>query len=161
MRKKDLILQNEKLFEELDSAVAQIKELKQKLSEKEQLISSMRNETEILGANEIQESNNEENKSQEPELLSVFKYGAAVIGKTVVQSARYCTSLTSAEANEDTKELVNLILGRAEVAKAEILKIISSDATEQEKLDSIDKQFDLANDYFKSVMAQRQGEGYV
>ena len=80
-------------------------------------------------------------------------YGASVIGEIVISAAKYCNRLTS-EPTEEKRELVNLILGRTEVAKAEILKIISADGSFETKKNAIIREKAAAEDYFQSVMAQ-------
>ena len=52
--------------------------------------------------------------------------------------------------------MVNLILGRTEVAKSEILKIISLDISLEEKKELINEQYKSAEDYFISVEAQKE-----
>ena len=52
-------------------------------------------------------------------------------------------------------ELVNLILGRAEVAKSEILAIVSLEEDFFVKKERIDGVFEKSKEYFESVMAQR------
>ena len=54
----------------------------------------------------------------------------------------------------NTKELLNLILGRTEVAKAEILNIVSSNMSFAGKVQSIDSVANEANEYFQSVLEQ-------
>ena len=49
-----------------------------------------------------------------------MEYGAKVIGQIVVSAAEYSNKLTIG-SNSSQKELVNLILGKTEVAKSEIL----------------------------------------
>ncbi len=85
-----------------------------------------------------------------------IRYGASVIGKTVVEAARCCNSLTGNSVDQNVKERVNLILGRTEVTKAEILKWISSDLSYEEKCQRIDEEFLSAQDYFASMMAQTE-----
>lgn len=82
-------------------------------------------------------------------------YGAEVIGKVVVEAAKCCNRLTSGEPSQAVKELVNLILGKTEVTKADILKIVSSDTSPEAKMQEIDRCFTEAADYFESVMAQQ------
>lgn len=80
-------------------------------------------------------------------------YGASVIGKIVVSAANYSNRLT---AGGETKyrELVNLILGRTEVAKADILSAVTSDNGFDTKKAAIDLIYEQACEYFESVMAQ-------
>ena len=82
------------------------------------------------------------------------KYGASIIGKIVLSSTTYCNELTLT-MGASAKELINLILGRTEVAKAEILKITSSNASIEDKKAMIDSEAFSAEDYFKSIMAQK------
>ena len=83
-----------------------------------------------------------------------FEYASAVIGKIVVASAEYSNQLT---VGGETRyiELVNLILGRAEVAKSEILAIVSLQEEFSVKKERIDIVFEKSKEYFESVMAQR------
>lgn len=81
------------------------------------------------------------------------EYAASVIGKIVVSATESCNFLTTS-GNPNAKELVNLILGKTEVLKAEILNIVYSPADFITKKALIDNQFDKARDYFASVKAQ-------
>lgn len=80
-------------------------------------------------------------------------YGASVIGKIVVSAANYSNRLT---VGGETKyrELVNLILGRTEVAKADILSAVTSDNGFDTKKAAIDLIYEQTCEYFESVMAQ-------
>lgn len=82
-----------------------------------------------------------------------MEYGSQIIGKIIVESAKFANSL-SESAGENKKELVNLIMGKAEVAKAEIFNIATSDMADANKKEMIDSQLQEATDYFKSVAAQ-------
>ena len=79
-----------------------------------------------------------------------------MIGKIVVSGAKYCNLLTALPENSITKEQVNLILGRTEVAKAEILKITENDMTFEDKKSAIDSKEKEAEEYFGSIMAQTE-----
>lgn len=81
------------------------------------------------------------------------EYAASVIGKIVVNATESCNFL-STHTNTNAKELVNLILGKTEVLKAEILNIVYSEADFITKKALIDNCFDAAKDYFASVKAQ-------
>ena len=83
------------------------------------------------------------------------EYGATVIGEIVVSAARHCNRLTR-EPSGDVKELVNLILGRTEVAKAEILKAVTDQCEFELKKEKIIREKASAEDYFQSVAAQMQ-----
>lgn len=157
MRKKELLLQNTKLFDEVTALELTVTELKGELSRKEQEIAELKKIIEELEADKnasepLKEL--EEKVIAQVELEADVDYGATVIGKTVVEATKCCNSITLSATGDSAKELVNLILGRTEVAKAEILKVVSSDLDNEEKVKNIDAQYELAVDYFKSVMAQ-------
>ncbi len=80
--------------------------------------------------------------------------GAAAIGKVVIAATKSSNILTSIGDTDEIKELINLILGRTEVAKAEILKIISLESELQVKKEMIDREVEAAEDYFISVRGQ-------
>ncbi len=82
-----------------------------------------------------------------------MEYGSCVIGKIVVESARYADQVSTLSA-ENKMELLNLIMGKAEVAKAEVFAIATSLTDEETKRELADAQFSEALDYFKSVVGQ-------
>ena len=82
-----------------------------------------------------------------------LEYGANVIGKITVESAKFCDKITSKGGN-NTRELLGLIMGKSEVCKNDILSIAMSDAENENKLQLIDAQYNEALDYFKSVVEQ-------
>ncbi len=88
------------------------------------------------------------------EVNDVTQYGAEIIGKIVVAAAQNSNTLT---AGGETKyrELVNLILGKTEVAKADILSAVNSETTFEIKKNIIDDVYESTLEYFESVMAQR------
>ncbi len=83
----------------------------------------------------------------------VMEYGSRIIGKIIVESARYAEQI-SASVTENKKELLNLIMGRAEVAKAEIYSAATSETSADAKKALIDAELSDATDYFKSVAGQ-------
>lgn len=95
----------------------------------------------------------EEPKEQKSLLSEEFEYASAIIGKTVIQATKVCNEL-SLQDNEDKVDLVNLVLGRTEVLKAEILKILNSENSFQDKKDLMQKEQVAAYDYFDSIKAQ-------
>ena len=97
--------------------------------------------------------NLEQKVANQVRLSDETEYAASVIGKIVVSATRHCNYLT-ATGNPNAKELVNLILGKTEVLKAEILNIVYSPADFITKKALIDNQLDTAKDYFTSVKAQ-------
>ena len=82
-----------------------------------------------------------------------MEYGAKVIGQIVVSAAEYSNKLTIG-SNSSQKELVNLILGKTEVAKSEILSVIQTDDAFEVKSSKIDQIALVTKEYFESVLAQ-------
>jgi len=80
-------------------------------------------------------------------------YGAKTIGKIVISAAQHCNKIAVLNT-ADSKDLVNLILGRTEVAKAEILNILESENDYDTLKKLIDKEKNETYDYFNSVRAQ-------
>jgi DNA-directed RNA polymerase subunit F len=80
-------------------------------------------------------------------------YGAKTIGKIVISAAQYCNKIAALNT-ADSKELVNLILGRTEVAKAEILKILELEEDPEAARKLIEQEKNATEDYFNSVRAQ-------
>lgn len=84
---------------------------------------------------------------------SIMEFGAEIIGKIVIESAKYA-DLVAASTTLNKKELLNLIMGKSEVCKAEILNVVTSNASTETKISLINSQLSEAVDYFKSVAAQ-------
>lgn len=82
-----------------------------------------------------------------------FTYASDIIGNIVIKAAGFINELT-ANDNPNKKELINLILGRTEIAKAEILNVVSSEVSFDAKKELIDTQFNEALEYFKSIIEQ-------
>ncbi len=93
-------------------------------------------------------------KSKEIQLPEVTLYAASVIGKAVVAVTKLCNKLTLYEQDDTRRELVNLALGRTEVLKAEILKVLKAEISFEEKKNLIEKESQDAYDYFDSIIAQ-------
>lgn len=157
MRKKDLLTQNTQLFDKISEAQLQISSLKKEIADRDTEIGELKKEIERLNSkiNATKPLKTLEAKVvKQTEVSPCVDYGAAVIGKTVVEAAKCCNSLTANGNPELAKELVNLILGRTEVAKSEILAIVSSEDGFEAKKQKIDAQYENAVDYFKSATAQ-------
>ena len=155
MRKKTLLAQNISLFEQLEQLRAQnalkdkkIKELEEKLAtltaKKEE--EPPKTQTEPL-------RRLEERIASYKKLQPDYEYASDVIGELVVSSANGSNTLT-AGGNTEHRELVNLLLGRTEVAKAEILAIVTGEGDFEEKKSKIDAVREETLDYFSSVLAQ-------
>ena len=157
MRKKKLLKLSEDLFNRLDATQIALKEAKQENENLKKEIEILKSENETLKKAEIQSEplkQLEEKIKKQANLSEDAEYGSQIIGKIVITAATYCNKLTSVSENTDVKELINLILGRTEIAKAEILKIVSGDSNFTVKKELIDAQKNAAEDYFNSVMAQ-------
>lgn len=166
MRKKELLNINSDLSaqcRELKTENSRMKienqELKQKINELNNEISTLKVEIEKLNtkANSSDLLKKLEKKvTAMAEVSTDTQYGSEIIGKIVISATKHCNALTTQSAGEMTKEMVNLILGRTEVAKSEILRIISFDVPLEEKKSLMDEQYKLAEDYFISVAAQKE-----
>lgn len=155
MNKKQLLEQNTQLFERLAQSQEQIAELKKELAGRDGELLAQKNEIERLNArlNATEPLKALEAKvTRQAAVPPEIEYGASAIGKIVVEAAKYCSRL--AARGEQAKELINLVLGRTEVAKAEILKIVSSTDGLEEKKKKADACAYDAFDYFESIMAQ-------
>jgi hypothetical protein len=82
-----------------------------------------------------------------------LKLGAVAIGTIVQESIRY-TAVISSSGSENKKELLSLIMGKGEMAKAEIFSIAQSESSEDIKRELIESTVKETVDYFKSVAAQ-------
>lgn len=102
------------------------------------------------------EDDSEEEKVQEKseiKLSQEMEYAASVIGEAVIEATKVCNKL-AANGDENTKELVNLVLGRNEVLKSEILQILSLETAFEQKQNLIQSEKIKAYDYFNSILAQ-------
>lgn len=158
MKKSEMLKQNTELFDRLTDAELKITALQKEIAERDGRIVELKSEIERLNAklNATEPLKTLEAKVvRQAEISPEVDYGAEIIGKTVVEAAKHCNALTAEGEAETAKELVNLILGRTEVAKAEILKIVSSEDSLEDKKQKIDGQYKTAAEYFESVMAQK------
>lgn len=157
MRKKVLIEQNLSLFEQLQKAHLEINELKKTIKDYDEKMAKLESELEQLRS--VKEEPTAPLKKLEEKVIANanlkpdVEYGAKIIGEIVVSATNYSNSLT-AGGESAHRELVNLILGKTEVAKSEILNIVSGEASLDAKQSQIDAVRDDAEEYFKSVMAQ-------
>ena len=88
-----------------------------------------------------------------PVIDDAMEYGAKIIGNIIVESAKYCDMLNN-KPSENTKDLINLIMGKSEICKSEILTIAIGQLDYKTKCELMDSQANDALDYFKSVLAQ-------
>ncbi len=82
-----------------------------------------------------------------------MEIGAKIIGQAVVEAAKVCNEITE-KSGEDGKELINLVMGRCEVLKAEILAISLCEVNFQQKQEMMQTEKESAYDYFNSILAQ-------
>ncbi len=158
MRKSELLKLNQKLFESEQKYKRLYSEANEQISELSAEIEKLKNEINELSAKQEASAplkQLEEKVKNQAKLSDEAKFGASVIGKIVVKATSCCNKLTSSDDGYDPKELVNLILGRTEVAKAEILKAVEADMTYDNKISLIEACQKTAEDYFESVMAQK------
>lgn len=153
LRKVKLIKQNEELFselenlrrknsdleEELKSLKKEIEELK---SEKSDTVNPLKTPIEHI-EDKVADIGIEENASQ---------YGAKAIGRIVVSQANAASHFS--DESGSSREKLNLILGKAEVSKAEILKAVSEDADFNLKKVKIDSIVQKTLEYFSNISAK-------
>lgn len=171
MRNKDLMEQNFSLFEQLQKAQHDIEILKQELIDCKNDIAALKNggtvketilneevveQAVALDEHEEQEEvvleSAEETKEEPEETLPIAlgvninnpnaEYGSEAIGEIVVKSSFYAS---------ENPQAANLIFGKTEMAKSEILSIMSSEISSQQKKDEIDIVLQQAEEYFKSL----------
>lgn len=157
MRKSEMLRQNLSLFEQLQKVRLENKALGQELSECRETVAALKKT--IAELRERQDTTvpfrRLESKVETKAVLpDEVEYGASVIGKIVISAADYSNRLT-AGGETRYKELVNLILGRTEIAKSEIMSLVSADRPLDEKKSMIDARYEAAIEYFNNIMAQR------
>lgn len=162
MNSKLLIKQNRELFDKLQIANLNCRRLTEEnvaLKEKIQFLTEQlanKKEEAVIKAEEAvvtDEVVTETVEREAVELSPEIEYGSKIIGE-IVMSATYHSNLLGTAGKDNLKELLNLILGRTEVAKSQILNIVSSDVSIENKMQMIDSERDDAIEYFKSIMEQ-------
>ena len=158
MKKKELYILNAELFKKNQKYMALYEEQKAENAKLLEEIEKLKKENSKLSSKPEQSKpleKLEEKLKIQAKISEDARLGAAAIGKIVIKAASSCNALTSSDDGYDPKELVNLILGRTEVAKAEILKIVEADETLENKINGIETVKQSAMDYIDSVMAQK------
>ncbi len=157
VRKKILMQQNLSLFEQLQHSQFELLKVKRALADKEDEIRALKVKIRQLEAQETNTSEPIKNLQEKIICNAAVKpdveYASRIIGEIVVESATYSDKLASG-GNENNRELMNLILGKTEVCKSEILSVVSSDISLEAKMQRVDDIAAAAKDYFESVMAQ-------
>lgn len=154
MRKKAIMAQNLSLFEQLEKLRGECELKDKKIKALEEKLKEAQNAC----RKPPKPADTPLKKLEEKVVISAnikpdVEYASEVIGKLVLESANGSNVLTSG-GNADNRELVNLLLGKTEVAKAEILEIISGQGGFDEKKSKIDAVRDETLDYFSSVLGQ-------
>ena len=157
MRKKELLKINDELFSKCEALIFKVEELKKEAASLKSEIEILKEEKEELKVklNTPVQSVVSENESK-ADFSEETQYGSEVIGRVVIKAAKYCNQLTAKVSGEITKEQINLILGRTEIAKAEILKAISTQGVFEDKKMMAEAAAKSAEDYFLSIMAQTE-----
>lgn len=159
MRKKKLIEENLSLFENLQKTRSELNELKILLERNAQEISSLKLQLEQKNEPKPEPKVTEPMKRLEEKVITNatlkpdMEYGAKIIGNIVVSAAEYSNKLTLG-GDDSKKELVNLILGKTEVAKAEILAVIEGESSFEVKCEKIDQIAAVSKEYFENILAQ-------
>ncbi|MCQ2455203.1 MAG: hypothetical protein MJ090_03565 [Clostridia bacterium] len=156
MRKKEIVEQNSILFKKLGEAKSEIDELKAELQKNNEELNALKTQIAEKEKPVSEPLKMLEKKVQRiiPNLTEDLQFASEKIGKIVLESARYSNMLT-ADGEVKYRELVNLILGKSEVAKAEILAVTKEKIDIEEKKARITKIKDDTIEYFDLVMAQR------
>lgn len=87
------------------------------------------------------------------ELDADMSYASSAVGEIVMHSLKFADRLSATE-KENKKELLNLLLGRTEVAKSEILNVVMSDASYDAKRSMVDSVVSETVEYYKSILEQ-------
>ena len=159
MRKKKLLEQNTLLFEQMKQLEIEIALLKKEISKRNaeiKRLSAMPGTKEQISTGLTAKPENEQSEAvkKEPKdivLDDITAYGSDTIGEIVLRATELSGRL-SLEQSEENKELVNLILGKTEVAKSEILMATEKENSFENKIDNIKNN---TFEYFESVMGQK------
>lgn len=162
MRKKKLLEQNTLLFEQMKQLEIEIALLKKEISKRNaeiKRLSAMQGTKEQISADSTAKPENKQNdevkhKPEDIVLDDISVYGSDTIGEIVLRATELSGRL-SLEQSEENKELVNLILGKTEVAKSEILMATEKENSLENKKSEIDNIKNNTFEYFESVMGQK------
>lgn len=172
MRKSLLIEQNRELFDKLQIANLKLKRLnnendvlKEKIEVLERSVKDLQNSAQsnaVISDDKVilcEDSQSDDVVSdtavenEKIEFAPETEYGSEIIGEIVIQTSVYSEKITES-VKENKKELLNLIIGRSEVAKSEILDIAMSDSAIENKKNMMNSVLDDTVEYFKSVIEQ-------
>ncbi|MBQ0084270.1 MAG: hypothetical protein KBS52_05850 [Clostridiales bacterium] len=182
MTKNQLFKQNEQLFSKLQIANLANKKLKEEnesLKERINILTLQLNAAELnisedgdiasednsnIASEAETESDTEEKNEEAAELPAELpkkevilspemEYGSEIIGEIVMQSVNYSNKISEL-GKPNKKELINLILGKTEVAKASVLDITLSETAIENKFAMMQSELQSTIEYFKSVLGQ-------
>ena len=163
MLKKKLVKENIALFERLNKANEKIseqgktiKELDEKISELKILLEEEKNKVQVIEIKEEAEISTAEETKEEIKSVNDVEYGSSIIGKIVVAATENSNKLSAESQTSESKEQINLILGKTEVAKSEILAVVLSNKSLDEKIADMDKIKEDTIEYFEGIMQQYQ-----
>lgn len=154
MRKKILIEQNAVFFKEIEALKGEIAELKNEINKRDKQIAELIEQNQFEAVNKSPLEKIEERVMEQAEEENISQYGAKAIGRIVVAVSEATTFLASSPSIS-ASERINLILGRSEVAKAEILKTVSSDEDFKAKKIKTDSIVEKALEYINCTKAQK------
>lgn len=157
MRKKDLLNQNIILFEQLRKVELENTSLRKKNKALEKELEELSDKVKELEFKPPVAVVTSDVTTQEAvvntDLDDETAYGSETIGKIVLKATELNSNL-SVNSSPDNVMLINLILGKTEISKSEILAIVSDDCSIETKKSKIDTVKNQAFEYFESVMAQ-------
>lgn len=173
MKKKELFEQNSVLYNRLQSALRELEKYKQLYSENISEINTLRRklaelETELsVMLEEKNKQESRETKRPEPVLPEktalvtdeaeclddAMRYGADVIGKIIRDGTRINNTFAEG-SNALSIDLINLVLGKTEVCKAQIYELCRSEKPIDELKKQIDGIYTECADYFDSIVKQ-------
>lgn len=85
---------------------------------------------------------------------TAMKLASEAIGRVVLKSAQLCNDF-AAEGNQNSKDLINLALGRTEVFKSEALSLVSTEEMSDERFEAELRSREAAvNEYFELLSRQ-------
>lgn len=171
MNKKLLLNQNKILFDKLQVANLNLKRIKEENTSLKSEIEKLNEQIAALNAtpadlqpepvdiaDAIEDFEPVEvfeplNEAETPEFDAETEFASEIIGEIVIQAAKY-SKILNESGKSNIKELINLVLGKTEVAKVEIFNILSSEASFESKREMISSQLNETVEYFKSIIEQ-------
>jgi len=154
IRKKELLMLYELASEDVESLTAELESFKFENDLLKTRVEELQNENILIREREEANIKAREIKKNLAVLSPQNELGAKAIGRIIINANIYCNKLKVLSVNNNIKESVNLILGRTECAKAEILKIISENSDVQDIENKISREETNTEDYFLKVLGK-------